>query len=209
MRSTGVVQGTSRSQVNDRETILRAAASEFLQRGYDATRLEHIASAAGISKSSVYHHVNSKQELLELGLDRGLEGLRRCFDGIEQFDPATESGAPDAVFRLLRLVLGDMFHEDRLPFVALLIGIHGNTDVEAAALEERRRFDRLLAERIQVHQSDGTVRTDIAPIVLARLVFGTINSLHTWARPSGNASEDIENAALSFISAAITVPRPE
>lgn len=46
-----------------REAILRGAARAFVKQGYDATSLEDIAEAAGISRALLYRHFNSKKEI--------------------------------------------------------------------------------------------------------------------------------------------------
>jgi AcrR family transcriptional regulator len=46
------------------ETLLAVAVEVFIERGYDGTSMEHLSRAAGISKSSIYHHVRGKEELL-------------------------------------------------------------------------------------------------------------------------------------------------
>src|ERR1700739_283530 len=47
-----------------RERLLRAAADEFAERGYDGTRVADIAAAAGVSNGALYAHFGSKAELL-------------------------------------------------------------------------------------------------------------------------------------------------
>lgn len=46
-----------------REELLAAARQEFGTRGYYLTQMEHVASAAGVSKALVYQHFTSKEEL--------------------------------------------------------------------------------------------------------------------------------------------------
>lgn len=43
--------------------ILRAAAAEFSQRGYDAARVDRIAARARMNKAMLYYHYGSKQGL--------------------------------------------------------------------------------------------------------------------------------------------------
>lgn len=45
------------------QAILRAARSAFGRQGFDATSIDDIADAAGVSKGAVYHHVESKERL--------------------------------------------------------------------------------------------------------------------------------------------------
>ncbi|MCK6550813.1 TetR/AcrR family transcriptional regulator [Myxococcota bacterium] len=48
-----------------RDQILAAARSCFIDRGYHPTRMEDIASTAGLSKGGVYFHFQSKQEVFD------------------------------------------------------------------------------------------------------------------------------------------------
>src|SRR5438309_8599885 len=48
-----------------RDQILAAARSCFVNRGYHPTRMEDIASTAGLSKGGVYFHFQSKQEVFD------------------------------------------------------------------------------------------------------------------------------------------------
>ena len=52
-----------------REAILRAAVEEFRSAGFDATSMDRIAAAAGVSKRPVYNHFPSKDELFGLTLE--------------------------------------------------------------------------------------------------------------------------------------------
>ena len=59
-----------------RELILEAAADLFHERGYDATGIDEIGRAAGISGPGVYRHFASKEEILEtLVHERGTASL--------------------------------------------------------------------------------------------------------------------------------------
>jgi len=55
----------SDSTPNTKERILMQAARLFHEKGYAATSMREIASAVGIEASSLYNHIDSKQELLE------------------------------------------------------------------------------------------------------------------------------------------------
>lgn len=52
-----------------REAIVRAAVDEFRSAGFDATSMDRIAAAAGVSKRTVYNHFPSKDELFGLTLE--------------------------------------------------------------------------------------------------------------------------------------------
>ena len=50
---------------SQRHLILDAALRCFAERGYDATRVQHIADRAGVSNGALYRHFPSKQALAE------------------------------------------------------------------------------------------------------------------------------------------------
>jgi AcrR family transcriptional regulator len=164
----------------DLESLLRVAVALFNERGYDGTSMEDLARKLGITKSAIYHHVPSKEELLKLGVNRALDGLFALVDELDRVDGR-------AVDRLEHLVRGSVVVlVDRLPFVTLLLRVRGNTKVERQALARRREFDRIVAELVTEAAADGDLRADIDPATAARLLFGMVNSLVEWYRPQGN-----------------------
>ncbi len=48
-----------------RVRIIESAINEFAKKGYAATRMEDIAKKAGISRSPLYYHFNSKKDLFD------------------------------------------------------------------------------------------------------------------------------------------------
>lgn len=165
----------------DLEAVLRVAVEVFNERGYDGASMEDLSKRLGIAKSGIYHHVTGKEELLRLALDRALDGLWEAAERARSLD------AP-AVVRLERLVRDAVGVLDaRLPYVTLLLRVRGNTDTERAALERRRAFDALVASLVEEAERDGDIRADIDPKLTARLLFGTVNSLVEWYRPTSAA----------------------
>ncbi len=172
----------------DLESVLQAAVEVFNERGYDRASMEDLSRRLGIAKSAIYHHVSGKEELLRMALDRALDGWA------EAAERARELDAP-AIERLEMLVRGTMaVLETRLPYVTLLLRVRGNTDVERAALERRRSFDRLVASLVEQAERDGDVRADVDPKVTARLLSGMINSVVEWYRPGSRPAAPVSLA---------------
>ncbi|HWD01698.1 MAG TPA: TetR/AcrR family transcriptional regulator [Amycolatopsis sp.] len=173
----------------DLESLLQVAVKLFNERGYDGTSMEDLSRKLGITKSAIYHHVPSKEELLRLAVNRALDGLFEVAASTERLDGR-------AIDRLEHLVRGSVLVlADRLPFVTLLLRVRGNTKAERAALARRREFDHLVADLVKQAESEGDVRPDIEPAVAARLLFGTVNSLIEWYRPRrGSSGEELADA---------------
>ncbi len=178
----------------DVDSLLAVAVAVFTERGYDGTSMEDLARASGLSKSSLYHHIEGKEQLLRLALERAVEPL---FTVIRE--PGAVQGA--AIARLEHVVRREVeVLVDRLPYVALLLRVHGNTEVERWALEQRREFDRAVAGLVAQAASDGDVRADLDPTVVTRLLFGMINSLVEWYRPDGAAPPLSSSVSSSSVS---------
>jgi AcrR family transcriptional regulator len=72
-------------------SIVFAAAEVFALRGYEAARIEEIATAAGVSKALIYEHFESKRDLYAHILRKGtLEHLERVLEAAAAGKDAVE-----------------------------------------------------------------------------------------------------------------------
>lgn len=166
----------------DVESLLAVAVELFNERGYDGTSMEDLSRRLGITKSAIYHHVRSKDQLLGLAVDRALDGLFAIADEVRALEEP-------AVVRLEKLLRGSVaVLVDRLPFVTLLLRVRGNTDVERTALARRRDFDRIVTRLVRQARDEGDLRAEVDPATTARLLFGMVNSLVEWWRPRAGSS---------------------
>jgi AcrR family transcriptional regulator len=178
----------------DMDAIVDIAVQVFLRRGYDGASLDQVAEAAGITKASIYYHADGKEALLARGAGRALDALFAVLE-----EPAANEGRE--IDRLRYVVKRTVeITVKRLPEVALLLRVRGNTETERWILEQRRRFDRLVAKIVNDAQSKGQLRADIEAGLITRLVFGMLNSLTEWYRPGGGLSVDDVVAAATRIA---------
>ncbi|MYV52856.1 TetR/AcrR family transcriptional regulator [Streptomyces sp. SID3212] len=185
------------------ETLLTVAVRVFNERGYDGTSMEHLSKAAGISKSSIYHHVAGKEELLRLAVSRALDGLF----GILDEDGASRGRAVEQVEYVVRRTVEVLMAE--LPYVTLLLRVRGNTQTERWAMERRREFDQRVADLLKDAAADGDLRADMDTRLATRLLFGTINSLVEWYRPQPAGGYDREQVADAVVRLAFDGLRTE
>jgi AcrR family transcriptional regulator len=195
MSAPDIVPGTARRRGrpgHDQDAVLAAAVRLFNERGYEATSMGDLAESLGITKSSIYHHVSGKQELLRLAIDHALDALFEVADEVRALQaPAIER--LELLIRRSVLVLAD-----RLEFVTLLLRIRGNTAVEQQALLRRRVFDARVIELVKLAQVEGDLRLDVHPAVAARLLFGMVNSLSEWYRPQRGGAQVMADAVTAI-----------
>jgi AcrR family transcriptional regulator len=169
-------------------SLLEIAVGEFNARGYDATSMEDLSRAAGITKSSFYHHFSGKEALLRAALERAIAVL---FAVLEL--PGAADGPP--VERLRHIVRGQVnaLITD-LPYVTLLLRVRGNTETERWALEQRRIYDGRVAAIVREAVDGGELRADVDPALAARLLSGLVNSVIEWVRPGRPGAAELPDA---------------
>ncbi|KGJ72457.1 TetR family transcriptional regulator [Cryobacterium roopkundense] len=163
----------------DQRAILDIAVAAFNEYGYDATSMGVLAARLDLSKAAIYHHFSSKEELLALALNEALTGL----EGVLLEEGALDGAAIDRLAYVLRGAVQVL--TAKLPSVTLLLRVRGNSDVERQALTRRRAFDRAVSALVVQAREEGTIRADVDPRIVTRLVFGMVNSIAEWYRPEG------------------------
>jgi len=179
----------------DQRAILEIAVGAFNEFGYDATSMGVLATRLTLSKAAIYHHFSSKDEVLQLALDEALNGL----EGVLLQPGALTGSAIDRLAHVLRGAVHIL--TTRLPYVTLLLRVRGNTEVERLALTRRRAFDRAVTSLVVEARDEGSLRSDIDPRVVTRLLFGMVNSIAEWYRPEG--PEDAAQLADDVLAVAL------
>ena len=190
---------------HDQETVLRRAVDLFNRQGYDATSMGDLARELGFTKSAIYHHVPGKSHLLAEALDEALDELTAVVE-----EAVTHADGVSAEERLRRTVRRSVevlvAHQ---PAVTLLLRVRGNSDVELAAQRRRRELDTRLADLVRAAVAEGSLRDDVDPDVVSRLLFGMVNSLVEWYRPDGSVDATVLSDAVTTIAFdGLTRPAP-
>ena len=159
--------------------LLDAALRIFAERGYANTRLEDIAAAVGVTKGTIYHYFETKEDLLRKAIannhDRVLLSLEKTL--------RERKGPVSATIRLyLRRAFG---HSDptRLSVLTLLVqGVAREApDVYHRWLETGpARAWQILAELIEEGKASGEFRKDVDSEVVARVTISGLILQSAW-----------------------------
>jgi AcrR family transcriptional regulator len=179
--------------IDHRQEILRTAARLFQQRGYDATSMNDVAAALKLSKGGLYHHFQSKDEILfeimnhamEITQDRVINPVRGIADPDERLR---------ALIRLhIEVVLSPrdreitvMLHENHPlpPTLRKRINsrkkdyVHFLENLMAEVQEKSRKKDQS-----NVHRAG---KNKVSARAAAFALLGMINWIYQWYKPEGD-----------------------
>ncbi|MGG7465366.1 TetR/AcrR family transcriptional regulator [Plantibacter sp. YIM 135347] len=154
--ATPTARAPRRDAALNRAALLEAAAAT-LRSDPDAS-LEAIAAAAGLTRRSVYGHFANRDELVNAVVIAGAERVAAAIGAVRHEDPLTTIA-----------LIGDVLwtEVDHVRVMAPLAVRGPLRAVTAAALEPVRT---LLRDTVEAGIARGSIRTDIAPDTLARLI---------------------------------------
>jgi AcrR family transcriptional regulator len=159
--------------------ILRVAARLFAARGYDATPVQAIVDAAGVTKPTLYYHFKSKeglaQALLTVPLTRLLENLR-----------ALVNQPRDPVARLVEFLETHFSFvredPDRVRFFYSLFFGPGGSALATELMSFGERLDALLMEAVDHLAQAGVIASERAQaffvLVRGMIIMSTMDYLY-------------------------------
>ena len=193
---TNTVVESTRVAVSTREQLLRAAAHLFREQGFHGTSVAEVASAAGITKSSFYHHFASKQALLAEILTDTVSRVTPAVEAIAQADlPAVERLRAAARCHVVELI-----HDQDKVACFVEEGRFLAPDYRDAFVAARDQYEQLFRRILE----DGVRSGEFRPVSvrLAGLaVLGMCNSVVHWYQPSGQL--DVDTVAGQFADLAV------
>ncbi len=169
----------------NKDQILEAAALIFRTKGFHAASMQDIAEAVHLQKASLYHHVNSKQEILLNLLDRALDVVTEDVAQVLEIPGPADEQLRRAVYAYLTTIV-----ENR-DLAAVLLLEHRSLEptYQARHIPRRDRFERLWRTLIQKGKNEGVFDCD-DPALATRAILGTLNWTITWYRPDGQLNLD-------------------
>jgi AcrR family transcriptional regulator len=184
--------------VDSRQEILRMAARLFQQRGYDATSMNDVAAALKLSKGGLYHHFQSKDEILyeimnhamEITEERVLNPVRGIADAEERLR---------ALIRLhIEVVLSPrdreitvMLHENHPLPPSLRKRINGRKKdyvhfLEKLMGEVQEKAQAMARKEGQANHKPVNAKPKVSPRAAAFALLGMINWIYQWYKPEGD-----------------------
>jgi AcrR family transcriptional regulator len=185
--------------VDSRQEILRTAARLFQQRGYDATSMNDVAAALKLSKGGLYHHFQSKDEILFEIMDHAMEITQE-----RVLNPVRSIADPEERLRaLIRLHIEVVLSPRDREITVMLHENHPLPPALRKRINSRKKeyvhfLENLMAEvqeKVQekVHAgSPSKVQKEarpfggrVSPRAAAFALLGMLNWIYQWYKPEG------------------------
>lgn len=182
------VQSKRRAEASDipRERILHAAARLFRERGYKSTTVRDIAEEVGILSGSLFHHFQTKEEmLLEIMREAALSICIRTEAIMDQESPTVEQ-----LRELIRLEIESFTNDNRKDYHGVLFfewrEVPEATKPEFTRL--RKRYRRSWLDVLERCQAEGKLRCE--PDAARLILHGALRNAMIWYVPSGRYSTE-------------------
>ena len=149
------------------EELAAAALRLFTERGYYSTTIDDVAEAAGVTKGAVYHHFDSKEELL-------LAAVQNFFNGAiaHMEDLLRRAGDLSPEERVRKILSAGARVWRRPEFTAIFTIVFGEAGADITGLREMfldagpRRAWPVLMEAIRDGQRTGGFTKKLDPLVV-------------------------------------------
>jgi AcrR family transcriptional regulator len=160
--------------------ILTEAARIFARKGYEGASMRDIAEACDISKSLLYHHFTSKEEIYS----RVAVGATK---ELYQFvvDHVPPDAAPGEKIRAFMVATAEYFRRHRWAWIASTTAFWNDPERHRRTerLTRRDRYETYLRQLIQEAVEAGEIR-DVDVAMTGRMILSTLNWMHRWYNPS-------------------------
>ena len=168
--------------VDSRQEILRTAARLFQQRGYDATSMNDVAAALRLSKGGLYHHFQSKDEILFEIMDHAMQITEERVLAPVRVIPDPE----DRLRALIRLHIGIVLSPADREITVMLHENHPLPPSLRRRINARKKeYVHFVEELIREVQKARNSRGAVSPRAAAFALLGMINWIYQWYKPEG------------------------
>lgn len=187
---------------NTRDDVVRAAGRLFAERGYHGTSMRDLGKELGLLGSSLYSHVESKQDLLVEVVEEGA----RLFETSADAALATEGTAADRLRALMRGHVDVVVDNIEVSRTFLNEARMLDDDHRGRILAARDHYEEVFRTVLREGADDGTFQADLDPKTSAIFILSMLNAVERWYDPRGEIDRTslvnrLDGFALAALSA--------
>ena len=162
-----------------RDSILDAAEKLFVEQGVSRTTLQHIATAAGVTRGAIYWHFDDKGALFNAMMERAilpLEAELQVLDEADSSDPMVD--LRESMLAVLRRTVEDPVA--RRVFEIAMLKVEFVDELDAVRCRRQHSLSQWMARverRIKLAADQGLISCKVEPSMLALAMWTMIDGL--------------------------------
>ncbi|KYP79660.1 TetR/AcrR family transcriptional regulator [Ferroacidibacillus organovorans] len=168
---------------NKYDEIAQAAITLFNRKGYHATSVQDIADEVGLQKGSLYHYINSKEELLLEIATKSINGFCRDLEAVCEQASSAQEKLERAILHHFDIVIGHL----EMTTVLLREAFFLSDDQHQLIKDANDRYLNLWVQIIREGVATREFRGE-DPRLTALSILGSCNWVYRWYKADGKKS---------------------
>jgi AcrR family transcriptional regulator len=187
-----------------RETILQEAVRLFAEKGFDATSVQDIVTAAHVTKGAFYYYFTSKNDLL-YEIHQGFMAVANQ----HAEEVLAEGLSPEETLRKMIVTLITGIARFQSGVTVFFREMHRLSPEHRSAMRaDRDRYENAFGAVIERGQVEGVFRADISSRLQTLGILSMCNGTYIWYRPHGSVpAREIGEAFADMLLAGIKMSR--
>lgn len=164
--------------------IVDVAAQVFSQQGYAHSSVQDVAAALGIHKGSLYHYIDTKEDLL-------FHVISEVHGGALPFIHEVRKTQGPPIDRLHLYIRRHVEYNAR-NFMKVVVYYHDfdllSPDRRRELAKQRVQWEQLVTELLVEARDTGEIHPELDLKLATNFIFGAVIWIYTWYRPGGRVT---------------------
>ncbi len=178
----------ARTKDFDENEVLTKAIQLFWHKGYNATSMQDLVDALGISRSSLYDTYTDKHTLFL----KALESYQRTGNAKINEIVAQSVSSKDTIVKLMELATNELVGDKQQKGCFMVnaeveVAPHDN-DVSKLVCQNEQQMETAFFQVIKKGQESGEIKNTQDALVLAKFIFNAVKGMQVTAKSSPDAT---------------------
>ena len=178
-----------------KDVIAQKASALFKSKGYSSTSMRELAEAVGVEAPSLYNHIGSKSELLQIICLKIANAFTTYLDNIEN----TPANTVNKIENIIRFHIQMMLNNFDEVFVANHEWKHLKEPYLSNFLNQRRGYEKRLVALVEAGIKSKELK-DTNPYVSVLTILSAVRGLEFWQRHRSNVGiQELEDDMVNHL----------
>ncbi len=177
-----------------RHQVFASSMHLFLEKGFQETKMEEIAAAAGMGKSTLYDYFKTKDDILLSVVEDGIFDLTEQARQIASQDLPAAEKIHRVMHAHLEYLLENRAFYERMIYEVQRLGPESQRRIQV----QRHAYQDLLCSLVEAATREGAFRP-VNPLLAARTILAILSPAVFTHRPTGTPEQMMDEAIEIFL----------